>query len=260
MITFHKLNLKEDYAHAVAKLQTTDASVVFISDIFRDIVPKIHQVFVVVIDPMVTMCRVLNECCKYHTYECADNSGYGNFIGPGTYICEGTVIGENVHIDGNVFIYGGVKIGNNVTIKAGTVIGGDGYQHSMVDGKLLPWRHLAGVVIEDNVNIGSCVCIDRGLFADTVLQRGCHIDNLCNIAHSVNIGQNASVIANCMIAGSVQIGDRAWIAPSTSVLNGAHIGKDAYVGIGSVVTRPVADNGFVYGVPAKSPLKRNTEV
>jgi UDP-3-O-[3-hydroxymyristoyl] glucosamine N-acyltransferase len=111
--------------------------------------------------------------------------------------------------------------------------------------------HLGGVVIEDNVEIGSNTSIDRGTLADTFIRRGAKIDNQVHIAHNCDIGPDAVVIAQAMIGGSVKIGRGAWIAPGVVVMNGIAIGAGAFCGLGSIVTKPVADGLTVMGNPAR---------
>lgn len=182
--------------------------------------------------------------------------GKNTYIGPYTYIESGAVIKDNCFIGSHVYISSSVRIGNNVTIKPHAVIGGDGF--GFVKGDLGSYEqlpHFGCVFIEDDVYIGSCTCIDRGTFGDTYIRKGVKIDNLVHIAHNVDIGENTLVIASSMIAGSVKIGKDCWIAPCVAVRNGLQIGQNAFVGLGSVVVKPVDSGATVMGVPAK-PLEK----
>lgn len=110
------------------------------------------------------------------------------YIGPNSYIgkCE---IGENIVIHGNVFIYPNVKIGSNVIIQAGAVIGTSGFSYERNErGELEKFPHISGVIIEDEVEIGSNVSVDRGTMVNTIIGRGTKIGNLCIIGHNVVIG------------------------------------------------------------------------
>lgn len=176
-------------------------------------------------------------------------------VGPNCYIgkCK---IGENTIIRGNVYIYPNVRIGRNVIIHAGTVIGAAGFSYERNDeGELENFPHIGGVVIEDNVEIGSNVSIDRGTLDNTIVGEGSKIDNLCHIAHNVVIGKHCMIIAQSMIGGSTRIGDYCWIAPCTCLRDGIEIGKNVVTGMGSVVTRNVGDRQVVFGVPAKERRK-----
>jgi UDP-3-O-[3-hydroxymyristoyl] glucosamine N-acyltransferase len=178
------------------------------------------------------------------------------YIGPHTCIgeCEigaGTVIYSNVHI------FPRTRIGKNVTIFPGAVIGRDGYGFERNrEGKLERFPQLGGVTIGDDVEIGSNTVVDRGALGDTVIGEGTKIDNLCHIAHSAIIGKHCVIIALSLVGGSTHIGDYAYIAPSAALINKIEIGKNAMVGMGAVVTADVADNTVVVGVPAR-PIRKN---
>ncbi|WP_298125401.1 UDP-3-O-(3-hydroxymyristoyl)glucosamine N-acyltransferase [Brevundimonas sp.] len=172
-------------------------------------------------------------------------------IGPGVVIGSGARIGARCSIHANVVVYERVRIGEGVIINAGTVVGADGFGYERNErGELEKFPHLGGVVIEDEVEIGSNTSIDRGTLGDTVLKRRCRIDNQVHIAHNVVVGEDAAVIAQSMVGGSVRIGDRAWLAPAAVIMNKADVGTDAVVGLGAVVVKSVADGQTVMGSPA----------
>lgn len=166
-------------------------------------------------------------------------------------------IGENVSISNNVRIapytvIDNAVIGNNVRIGANCSIGLMGFGYEKDDtGKYWRFPHLGKVIIEDDVEIGSNVCIDRGAIGDTVIGRGTKIDNLVHVAHNVRIGNNCLVIANSMIGGSTIIGDNTWVAPSVSILDHRNIGESSILGMGAVIIRDVKDFDIVVGNPAK---------
>jgi UDP-3-O-[3-hydroxymyristoyl] glucosamine N-acyltransferase len=174
-----------------------------------------------------------------------------SYIGPNVIIEEGVEVGCLVNIVGNSYIYSGTKIGDNVTIKPGTVIGGQGFGHVLDGDKYLLFPQIGGVVIEDDVRIGSNVCIDKGTLGNTILKRGCRIDNLVHIAHNVVVGENCLVTAGVIFGGSVVAGNNSHLGLSTTILQGAKIGDGAYIGIGSCITKDIEDNMLAYGVPAK---------
>lgn len=173
------------------------------------------------------------------------------YIGPFSYIgkCE---IGAGSIIHGHVYLYSNTRIGRNVIIHAGTVIGADGfgYQRNEVD-ELEKFPHVGGVVIEDGVEIGSNTSIDRGTLGDTVIGEGAKIDNLVHIAHNVVVGRHTAVIAHAMIGGSTRIGAYAWVAPSACVRESLAIGDRAIVGLGALVVKDVAAGATVMGAPAR---------
>jgi UDP-3-O-[3-hydroxymyristoyl] glucosamine N-acyltransferase len=167
-------------------------------------------------------------------------------IGADVEISEGCVIGPNTVIDHAV-------LGINTRIAANCSIGGDGFGFEIDEssGEVIKMPHFGRVLIGQNVEIFSNVCIARGSLRDTVIGNNVKIDNLVHVAHNVEIGDNTFIIANAMLAGSTKIGTRAWIGPSTSILNGITIGDLSMTGVGSVVTKSCGTNEVVAGVPAK---------
>ncbi|MFV1883432.1 MAG: UDP-3-O-(3-hydroxymyristoyl)glucosamine N-acyltransferase [Balneola sp.] len=174
------------------------------------------------------------------------------YIGPNAVIEQGVSFGDYCTVESNAVIKEHTVIGNRVIIKSNSVIGGTGFGYVKDDlsGSYEVIPHFGKVIIEDDVHIGSCTCIDRGSLSDTIIKKGVKIDNLVHIAHNVQVGQNSMIIACSMIAGSVQIGDDSWVAPSVSIMNGVSVGEKAVLGLGSVVTKSVDSNQTVLGVPA----------
>jgi len=177
--------------------------------------------------------------------------GSNCYIGPFCYVGE-CIVGDNVSLMGHVHIYDGCSIGDRVIIHAGTVVGADGFGYVRDEtGNLTKFPHLATVVIESDVEIGSNTCIDKGALSNTVIKRGAKIDNLVHIAHNVVVGENSCVIAHAMVAGSVVIGDNSWVAPCASIREQLQIGNNVTVGVGAVVTKNIPDNSVWTGSPAK---------
>lgn len=177
--------------------------------------------------------------------------GTNNFIGAYTVIDKDVLIGNNCIIESHVSIKSKCIIGNNVLIKSGAVIGGKGFGYVKDENNV--WEnfpHFGRVILEDNVEIGSNTCIDRGALGDTVLKKGVKVDNLVHIAHNVVVGDDSLLIADSMIGGSTVIGKRTWIAPSTAIRNGITIGSDCVIGMGAVVVKNVEDGTTVVGNPA----------
>lgn len=177
-------------------------------------------------------------------------------IAPDTYIGPHAVIGK-CSIDsgsilyGNNYLYDGVKLGKNVTVHAGAVIGSDGFgYHAGKEQEWLKFEHVGGVEIGHGVEIGANTCIDRGALGNTIIGDGTKIDNLVHIAHNVRIGRHCLIIAHAMIGGSCTIGDHAWIAPNAGIMQKTHIGENATVGLGAVVLHDVPPGETWAGVPA----------
>ena len=176
----------------------------------------------------------------------------GRQIGPNVHIEEGAEIGDDVVLEGNIYVHANVRIGDHVYVKANTVIGGAGFGFvKSRAGHQYPFPQIGNTIIEDYVMVGSNTCIDRGALGDTVLRRGCRVDNLVHIAHNVEIGENSLVIAGAMVAGSVKIGRGTTIAPQASIRNGLTVGHNCLVGMHSCVVKDVSDDTVVAGVPAR---------
>jgi UDP-3-O-[3-hydroxymyristoyl] glucosamine N-acyltransferase len=132
--------------------------------------------------------------------------GDGTIILPGVFVGEKTRIGRHCTIHPNVVIREGVSIGDRVIIHSGTVIGSDGYGYTFEGGEHYKIPQVGGVIIGDDVEIGSNVSIDRATLGSTVIGRGTKIDNLVQIAHNVRIGEKTLIMALSGIAGSTEIG------------------------------------------------------
>ena len=173
-------------------------------------------------------------------------------IGHNCYISPDVVIGDDVVIEPNVSIINKAVIGDRVLIHAGARLGTDGYGYfADINGLNRKVEHYGGIVIGADSEVGANTCIDRGTLDDTVIGRNVKIDNLCHIAHNVNIEDNSMIIALSMLGGSSHLMRGAYIAPGAMVINQATIGEDAYVGMGAVVVKDIPDNKVVAGVPAK---------
>ena len=160
-------------------------------------------------------------------------------------------VGKNTVIGPNSVIEDNTVIGNRVVIKSSVAIGGDGYGYVKDNNVQIKFPHIGGVIIEDEVHIGSNTCIDRGSLGNTVIGQSTKIDNLVHIAHNVQIGENCNIIALSIVGGSTTIGDNTWISPSVSIRDAVKIGSNSLIGLGSVVTKSVPDNQIWMGNPAK---------
>lgn len=177
------------------------------------------------------------------------------FVAPFVYIGENVQIGRNVQVHANCYISDNVQIGDNCIIHAGVkvyhqsqigtsciihggaVIGADGFGFApQADGSYIPVPQLGNVIIEDNVSIGANTTIDRATMGSTVIKKGVKIDNLVQVGHNVEIGENTVISAQVGIAGSCKIGrncmigGQAGISHSVTVPNNTQIGGQAGVG------------------------------
>lgn len=243
-------------------LANSRASLVIINEQFTDLIPQeILRAYIVVRNARATFLRVVRdlflparrpEIAPTARIHPSARVGKNCHIGDFCLIGADVTIGDDCTIHSAVQIFAGATIGNRVTIFSGTVIGADGFGYERNEfGELEKFPHIGSILIEDDVEIGSNTCIDRGTLGNTIIERGAKIDNLCHISHNVRIGQHSMVIANSMIGGSTVIGEKAWIAPSSSVRDGLTIGQGVTVGMGAVVTRSVPDGTVVAGSPAR---------
>ncbi|MDW5563819.1 MAG: UDP-3-O-(3-hydroxymyristoyl)glucosamine N-acyltransferase [Methanomassiliicoccus sp.] len=183
--------------------------------------------------------------------------GKGVYIGPLCDVRDDVVIGDDSRLEGSVTVHEGVRIGDRVIIRAGAVIGTDGFGFNRdPEGRLEKFPQIGGVVIGDDVEIGSNVCVARGTMSDTVIGRGTKIDNLVQVAHNVRIGEDCLITSMVWLGGSARIGDRCWLSPMVSVLNGIALGNDVMVAMGSSVIKDVAAGEYVAGNPARPTIRK----
>jgi len=182
--------------------------------------------------------------------------GPGGRVGPrsvlrgGNHLGRDAWLGDAVCLHPNVVVYARSRIGNRVTIHAGTVIGSDGYGYVFDAGKHEKVLQVGDVVIGDDVEIGANSAVDRGSLGSTVVGAGTKIDNLVHIAHNVVIGRHCLVMGQSGFAGSTQVGDYAVVASQAGISGHLTIGAQAMIGAKSGVMRNVADGERVLGIPA----------
>lgn len=177
--------------------------------------------------------------------------GDGCRLGPGVVLEDGVTLGHTTVLESRVVCHWGTVIGNRVLVQAGAVLGGVGFGfHSGEAGhRRLP--HVGRCVIEDDVEIGSNTCIDRGSVDDTVIGAGTKIDNLVQIAHNVRIGERCFIISEVGLAGSCRIGDDVVIGGQVAVAGHITIGNRARVAAQSGVTCDVPEGADYGGSPAR---------
>ena len=176
--------------------------------------------------------------------------GDRSVIDAGAVVGEGVVIGADCFVHSNATLYHGITLGNHVVVHSGTVIGSDGFGY-VQDGKTrVKIPQVGTVVIEDDVEIGANVAIDRSTLGATVIKRGTKIDNLVQIAHNVVIGENTVVCGLVGISGSVTIGDNVTLAGQVGMADHVTIGSNATVGAQSGVSKDLEGGQYYLGSPA----------
>lgn len=164
---------------------------------------------------------------------------------------------EGYKVHQSASVHPDVRIGNNVTIGPNCSIGYNGFNYSRdEDGTAHLKEHKGSVIIEDNVEIHSNVCIDRGLYGDTIIRKGVKIDNLVHVAHDVIIGENTLVVAGTVIGGEVVIGKNNFIGIGVGIRPLVKIGNGNLIGMNSVVIKNIEHHEIWAGNPAKY-LRRN---
>ena len=177
--------------------------------------------------------------------------GRGTTIESGVHLGEGVTIGQQCFIAPNVVIYRQAHIGDRVRIHGGSVIGGDGFGYVFHDGQYVKVPQVGNVIIEDDVEIGCNVCVDRATVGSTIIKRGTKIDNLVQIAHNDRIGAHVIITGHVGFSGSVTVGDYAVFGGKAGIVDHVTIGDRAQVGAGSVVTKSVAPGQVVWGFLAR---------
>ncbi len=169
----------------------------------------------------------------------------------GSYIGHYTRIGDDCLIYPHVTVRERVTLGSRVIVHSGTVIGSDGFGFATVRGVHHKIPQIGTVVIEDDVEIGANVTIDRARFGVTSIGRGTKIDNLVQIAHNVVIGENSILVAQSGISGSTVVGKGVTLAGQAGIVGHITIGDNAVVAAQAGVTKSIPPNVCVSGYPAK---------
>ena len=182
----------------------------------------------------------------------------GCIIGENTKIFHNTTLAENVLIGNNCLIHSNVsirencKLGNNVIIHSGTVVGSDGFGYSTnANGEYEKIPQIGNVIIEDDVEIGSNVSIDRAAIGSTIIKRGCKIDNLVQIAHNVVIGEHTVISAQTGVSGSTKVGDHCILAGQAGLVGHIELGDNVIITAQSGVSKSILKPGYYMGSPAR---------
>jgi len=182
-----------------------------------------------------------------------ENAVIGNQVQlhPQTFIGDNVTIGDKTTIFAGVKIYHDCMVGSNCTLHAGIVIGADGFGFApQADNQYKKVIQAGNVVIHDNVEIGANTTIDRATLGSTVIHRGVKIDNLVQLAHNVEIGENTMIAAQTGISGSTKIGKNCLIAGQVGIVGHLNIGDNVKIGAQSGIEHDIKDGDVFLGTPA----------
>jgi UDP-3-O-[3-hydroxymyristoyl] glucosamine N-acyltransferase len=240
---------------------TTKASVVLVS---KDFVPKepISATQIKVDDPYVAFAALLkqyeqmmaNPFHGIHESAFVDATakvGTNVTIHPLAYVGHNAVIGDNCVLHAGAKVMHRCEIGNECTLHAGVVIGGDGFgfaPNAANNYEKVP--QIGNVVLEDNVDIGANATIDRATVGSTVIRQGVKLDNMVQVAHNVEIGENTVIAAQSGIAGSTKIGKNCMIGGQVGIIGHLKIGDGVMIAAQSGIGSNLKDGSIVQGSPA----------
>ena len=180
--------------------------------------------------------------------------GENVYIAPFAYIGDNVTIGDDTRIFPHVTIYDGCKIGKNVTIHAGSVIGADGFGFAPNQEGYDKIPQIGIVVIEDDVEIGANTCVDRSTMGQTIIHKGVKLDNLIQVAHNCEIGENTVMSAQVGMAGSTKIGAWCMVGGQAGFSGHIKIADKTFVGAqAGVISNTKGDGEQLIGAPAVNP-------
>ncbi len=207
---------------------------------------------------------IVHPTAKLHISTCV---GPGTVIGKNCFVDQNTIIGANCVIENKVKIGKNCRIdsgvivrrdcipNNNVIIQSQTVIGSEGFGNAKDKEKFVRIPCFGKVIIEDDVEIGASVTIDRGNFQPTIIRKGVRIDNLVQIAHNVEVGENTAMAAQVGISGSTKVGKGVLLAGQAGFVGHIEIGDGAFVGAKAGVSKSIEPGQKVTGYPARDIMK-----
>ena len=176
--------------------------------------------------------------------------GHNCKIYPHVYIGDNVTIGDNCIIYPHVTIYEGCKIGNNCILHAGSVIGSDGFGFAPEGESYNKIPQLGNVILEDNVEVGANTTIDRAVMDSTIIRKGVKLDNLIQIAHNVEVGENTVMAAQVGIAGSTKVGRHCMFGGQVGLSGHIHIADNVILGAQCGVISDVKEQTTLLGAPA----------
>jgi UDP-3-O-[3-hydroxymyristoyl] glucosamine N-acyltransferase len=250
-IVHRKVHAPPDYAGVILPVEDADLAVAKVLELFAPPVPRPPAG----VDPMarVAASAQLGEGAAVGPFAFVGERtriGRGSVLHPGVYVGDDVVIGENCELFPQVVVRERITIGSRVTIHAGSVLGSDGFGYRWDGTRHAKVPQIGTVIIEDDVEIGSCVCIDRAKFSTTRVGRGTKIDNLVQVAHNDRIGPHCIIVGQVGLAGSVTLGAGVVLGGQAAVRDHITIGDGAMIGACTAVAEDVDPKTVMVGAPA----------
>jgi len=185
--------------------------------------------------------------------------GENSTVYPGVVIGPNVVVGDNTVLHANVVLREQVKIGNKVILHSGVVVGSDGFGFAREGETYHKIPQVGTVIIEDDVEIGANCSIDRATLGATIIRKGVKLDNLIQIAHNVEIGENTVIAAQTGISGSTKIGRNAIVGGQVGFVGHIEVGDGVTIGAQSGVSKNLRPDTIVFGYPARPIMQAKRE-
>lgn len=187
----------------------------------------------------------------------ADNQviGAGTYIAPGVFIGKNVTIGAHCHLEANCVIGDGCTLGDRVTVASGAVIGGEAFYFKRTDEGLIPWRSGGSVTLEDDVFIGPCCTIARGVSSTTIIGRGSKLDAQVQIGHDCKVGRHVMMAAQVGVAGNCVIGDWSILQGQAGIAQNVTMGERTVIMAQSGASRDLEGGKSWFGSPVQEARK-----
>jgi UDP-3-O-[3-hydroxymyristoyl] glucosamine N-acyltransferase len=177
--------------------------------------------------------------------------GAGCILHPGVHVAEDCVLGQGCVLFPGVVLYRGTRLGDRVRIHGNAVLGSDGYGYATVAGRHEKIPQVGWVEVGDDVEIGACTTVDRGALGPTRIAAGTKVDNQCQIAHNVQVGEHCLIVSQTGISGSTTLGHHVTLAGKVGTAGHIHIGSNSVASGNTMIGKDVPDGSFISGYLAR---------